>query len=170
MLSLACQCPSLKRVWFLSQIPATGATCGNKVVETGEECDCGTVDECQADTCCDPITCKFAEGAECARGPCCTPECKVRCATCCATCSIPRSRDLRKLHCGSGGGREGGREGVAPEIEGWELSVEIFEISRRNFKMLFGCVSLLNYFLFYFSQYESSLNPFSIKAVSHIYM
>lgn len=62
------------------QIPATGATCGNKILETGEDCDCGTVDECEADKCCDAITCKFAEYAECAHGPCCTNQCKVRCA------------------------------------------------------------------------------------------
>ncbi|KAE8736896.1 hypothetical protein FOCC_FOCC017648 [Frankliniella occidentalis] len=78
-----------------NEIPATGATCGNRIVEgPGEDCDCGTVDECQDDKCCDPITCKFAANAECARGPCCTSDCKLRgpeqvCRESAGECDLP---------------------------------------------------------------------------------
>ncbi|XP_031351128.1 disintegrin and metalloproteinase domain-containing protein 11 isoform X2 [Photinus pyralis] len=53
-------------------------TCGNRVVEEGEDCDCGTIDECPTvDPCCDPITCKLTKEAECASGPCCD-SCRLR--------------------------------------------------------------------------------------------
>lgn len=39
--------------------------CGNGIVEEGEECDCGTEAECANNSCCDPKTCKFKNGAEC---------------------------------------------------------------------------------------------------------
>lgn len=44
--------------------------CGNGFVEEGEECDCGTVSECQ-DVCCNAATCKLAAHAVCSTGPCC---------------------------------------------------------------------------------------------------
>ncbi|NXG40577.1 ADA28 protein, partial [Psilopogon haemacephalus] len=46
------------------------ATCGNGFVEKGEECDCGTPEECTND-CCDPETCKLTAGSMCAQGECC---------------------------------------------------------------------------------------------------
>ncbi|XP_032568444.1 disintegrin and metalloproteinase domain-containing protein 28 [Chiroxiphia lanceolata] len=44
--------------------------CGNGFVERGEECDCGTPEECTND-CCDPETCKLTSGSACAHGECC---------------------------------------------------------------------------------------------------
>lgn len=43
----------------------TGNICGNGIVEAGEECDCGGVDGCGDDSCCDASTCKFKAPAVC---------------------------------------------------------------------------------------------------------
>lgn len=45
--------------------------CGNKLVDPGEECDCGNEKECEKDPCCQPGTCKLRSGAQCANGACC---------------------------------------------------------------------------------------------------
>uniref|UniRef100_A0A8C8SBP4 ADAM metallopeptidase domain 9 n=1 Tax=Pelusios castaneus TaxID=367368 RepID=A0A8C8SBP4_9SAUR len=45
--------------------------CGNKLVDAGEECDCGSAKECENDPCCESNTCKLRAGAECAYGDCC---------------------------------------------------------------------------------------------------
>ncbi|NXL00545.1 ADAM8 protein, partial [Mesembrinibis cayennensis] len=55
-----------------------GPVCGNQFVERGEQCDCGTPEEC-SDRCCNATTCRLSEGAECARGDCCQ-DCKVKAA------------------------------------------------------------------------------------------
>ncbi|NXO55453.1 ADA32 protein, partial [Aramus guarauna] len=44
--------------------------CGNKVVELGEACDCGTAEECRRDPCC-TVGCKLRRGVQCLSGPCC---------------------------------------------------------------------------------------------------
>ncbi|CAL9699255.1 unnamed protein product [Knipowitschia caucasica] len=44
--------------------------CGNGLLEDGEQCDCGTPEECK-DKCCDAATCKFTRGSVCAAGRCC---------------------------------------------------------------------------------------------------
>ncbi|XP_071076205.1 disintegrin and metalloproteinase domain-containing protein 30-like [Desmodus rotundus] len=44
--------------------------CGNKMVEDDEECDCGSLEDCETDRCCQP-GCKFKEGANCSTGLCC---------------------------------------------------------------------------------------------------
>ncbi|XP_072288998.1 zinc metalloproteinase-disintegrin-like MTP8 isoform X2 [Eucyclogobius newberryi] len=49
--------------------------CGNGFVEEGEQCDCGTVEEC-TNRCCNASTCTFSEGSQCAEGECCD-DCKV---------------------------------------------------------------------------------------------
>ncbi|XP_030058359.1 disintegrin and metalloproteinase domain-containing protein 9-like [Microcaecilia unicolor] len=57
--------------------PPPGSTyvmqrCGNRIVETGEQCDCGSQKECAQNKCCEPGTCKFKTRVECAHGNCCT--------------------------------------------------------------------------------------------------
>ncbi|KAJ8250770.1 hypothetical protein COCON_G00226920 [Conger conger] len=47
-----------------------GPVCGNAFLEAGEECDCGTVEECR-NPCCNATTCLLKEGAQCAHGECC---------------------------------------------------------------------------------------------------
>lgn len=46
-------------------------SCGNKLVDPGEECDCGSPKECELDPCCEGSTCKLKQSAECAYGDCC---------------------------------------------------------------------------------------------------
>ncbi|CAH2086905.1 unnamed protein product [Euphydryas editha] len=46
--------------------------CGNGRLDEGEECDCGTIAECQnLNPCCDPFTCRLTKEAQCAEGECC---------------------------------------------------------------------------------------------------
>ncbi|XP_045677754.1 A disintegrin and metallopeptidase domain 3-like [Phyllostomus hastatus] len=47
------------------------ATCGNGVIETGEQCDCGFPETCTFKKCCDPASCTLIGTAECGSGPCC---------------------------------------------------------------------------------------------------
>ncbi|XP_077419472.1 disintegrin and metalloproteinase domain-containing protein 10 isoform X1 [Vanacampus margaritifer] len=59
--------------------------CGNGIVETGEECDCGYSDQC-TDPCCfnanedEGKKCKLQPGKICSpsQGPCCTEECSFK--------------------------------------------------------------------------------------------
>ncbi|XP_067943444.1 disintegrin and metalloproteinase domain-containing protein 10-like [Watersipora subatra] len=65
------------------------ATCGNKVVESGEDCDCGWDDECE-ETCCNPqmttydpllyTPCTYTNSSQCSpsEGACCGSDCKPR--------------------------------------------------------------------------------------------
>ncbi|XP_034971319.1 disintegrin and metalloproteinase domain-containing protein 20-like [Zootoca vivipara] len=50
--------------------------CGNKIVEEGEQCDCGTNTQCESDPCCQP-NCMLRPGATCASGLCCA-RCQYR--------------------------------------------------------------------------------------------
>ncbi|XP_051771375.1 disintegrin and metalloproteinase domain-containing protein 9 [Ctenopharyngodon idella] len=44
--------------------------CGNGILESGEECDCGTPQECN-NKCCNAETCTLTKGSACAAGSCC---------------------------------------------------------------------------------------------------
>ncbi|XP_029459129.1 disintegrin and metalloproteinase domain-containing protein 9-like [Rhinatrema bivittatum] len=59
----------------LLNIPLPGSihapqTCGNKIVEGDEPCDCGSEKECKNDPCCD-FNCEMTQGTECVSGTCC---------------------------------------------------------------------------------------------------
>ncbi|XP_021431767.2 disintegrin and metalloproteinase domain-containing protein 8 isoform X1 [Oncorhynchus mykiss] len=56
-----------------------GPACGNGFLDPGEECDCGTVEECK-NPCCDPTTCRLTEGSSCDHGTCCE-NCQLKQAT-----------------------------------------------------------------------------------------
>ncbi|KAF9960260.1 hypothetical protein BGZ72_007518 [Mortierella alpina] len=53
--------------------------CGNGIREAGEDCDCGSAEDCAKDPCCDGATCKFKNGAVCddLNDDCCQ-NCKLR--------------------------------------------------------------------------------------------
>ncbi|XP_070707476.1 disintegrin and metalloproteinase domain-containing protein 8 [Pempheris klunzingeri] len=57
---------------------SVGPRCGNGLLDPGEECDCGTVEECK-NPCCDASTCRLTEGSQCAHGLCCDT-CQFRAA------------------------------------------------------------------------------------------
>ncbi|XP_039659600.1 disintegrin and metalloproteinase domain-containing protein 28 isoform X2 [Perca fluviatilis] len=62
------------------------SVCGNGFVEEGEQCDCGSVEEC-INPCCNATTCTLKEGSQCSEGECCE-DCKIS----------PRSRECRRQH------------------------------------------------------------------------
>ncbi|XP_033001643.1 disintegrin and metalloproteinase domain-containing protein 21-like [Lacerta agilis] len=79
--------------------PATGGIplidfkyCGNKVVDKGEQCDCGSAAQCESDHCCRP-NCTLRPCADCSSGLCCA-WCKYRpagsiCRKSISTCDLP---------------------------------------------------------------------------------
>ncbi|XP_023573055.1 disintegrin and metalloproteinase domain-containing protein 18 [Octodon degus] len=56
------------------------SVCGNGILESDEECDCGNKGECQFKNCCDYKTCKLKGSVECGSGPCCTTTCELSAA------------------------------------------------------------------------------------------
>ncbi|NXE24234.1 ADA20 protein, partial [Ardeotis kori] len=66
--------------------------CGNKIVESGEQCDCGSASNCRKDPCCHS-NCTFTAGSVCASGKCCK-HCQVlpagtRCRARTGDCDLP---------------------------------------------------------------------------------
>lgn len=57
----------------------SGSQCGNGIVESGEECDCGGTAGCTDNACCDATTCKFKANAVCdpSNEDCCTSTCQL---------------------------------------------------------------------------------------------
>ncbi|KAK2589987.1 hypothetical protein QQS21_012329 [Conoideocrella luteorostrata] len=55
-----------------------GSQCGNGIVESGEDCDCGGAAGCKDNKCCDPKTCKFTANSKCdpSNEDCCTAQCQ----------------------------------------------------------------------------------------------
>ncbi|KAI4807528.1 hypothetical protein KUCAC02_027331 [Chaenocephalus aceratus] len=71
---------------------AAGPSCGNNLLDPGEECDCGPVEECQ-NPCCDAWTCRLTEGFQCAQGECCN-NCQLQpaggvCRESASDCDLP---------------------------------------------------------------------------------
>ncbi|CAI6098448.1 hypothetical protein V2G26_001054 [Clonostachys chloroleuca] len=56
----------------------TGSQCGNGIVESGEDCDCGGEKGCTNNSCCDATTCKYKTNAVCDpdNERCCTSSCQ----------------------------------------------------------------------------------------------
>ncbi|XP_054899219.1 zinc metalloproteinase-disintegrin-like protein H4 subunit A [Poeciliopsis prolifica] len=71
---------------------ALGPHCGNGLLDRGEECDCGTAEEC-INPCCDASTCRLTEGSQCAHGECCE-SCQLKasgsiCRRAAGSCDLP---------------------------------------------------------------------------------
>uniref|UniRef100_A0A3P8XHC7 ADAM metallopeptidase domain 28 n=1 Tax=Esox lucius TaxID=8010 RepID=A0A3P8XHC7_ESOLU len=60
--------------------------CGNGFLERGEDCDCGTLEDCR-NPCCNATSCTLTRGSECAAGECCE-DCKI----------LPSSTKCRRQH------------------------------------------------------------------------
>uniref|UniRef100_A0A2K6G0Z8 ADAM metallopeptidase domain 28 n=1 Tax=Propithecus coquereli TaxID=379532 RepID=A0A2K6G0Z8_PROCO len=76
--------------------------CGNQVVEMGEDCDCGTPEEC-TNICCHAETCKIKAGFQCALGECCE-KCQFKkagkvCRSAKDECDLPEMCDGKSDHC-----------------------------------------------------------------------
>ena len=84
----------------LFNVPKTlfgGPVCGDGILGQGEECDCGTTQECmdKGDTCCDHVTCKLRAHAQCGSGICCE-NCRFKkrgtlCRKTVSECDIPET-------------------------------------------------------------------------------
>ncbi|XP_074141524.1 LOW QUALITY PROTEIN: disintegrin and metalloproteinase domain-containing protein 28 [Sminthopsis crassicaudata] len=76
--------------------------CGNLLIESGEECDCGSPEEC-TNVCCDAVTCKIKPNFKCAFGECCE-NCQMKKAgTLCRPakdeCDLPEMCDGKSGSC-----------------------------------------------------------------------
>uniref|UniRef100_A0A667XR84 ADAM metallopeptidase domain 28 n=1 Tax=Myripristis murdjan TaxID=586833 RepID=A0A667XR84_9TELE len=73
------------------------AYCGNGFLERGEECDCGSVEDC-INPCCNATTCKLTAGSQCAAGECCE-NCKVKCRRKQDDCDLAEYCDGTSANC-----------------------------------------------------------------------
>ncbi|NXJ68918.1 ADAM9 protein, partial [Rostratula benghalensis] len=76
--------------------------CGNNVVDSNEECDCGKPQEC-TNPCCDAVTCKLTPGSQCAQGLCCK-NCKFQvagaeCRSKMDSCDLPEYCNGSNAYC-----------------------------------------------------------------------
>ncbi|XP_036305619.1 disintegrin and metalloproteinase domain-containing protein 1-like [Pipistrellus kuhlii] len=77
------------------------ATCGDGMLDEGEECDCGT--ECATNNCCDD-KCLLKAGSKCSPGPCCNDKCEVQpkgfiCRAARGECDLPEYCDGINAQC-----------------------------------------------------------------------
>uniref|UniRef100_A0A2K6MYV6 ADAM metallopeptidase domain 33 n=1 Tax=Rhinopithecus bieti TaxID=61621 RepID=A0A2K6MYV6_RHIBE len=83
-------------------LPVLPARCGNGFVEAGEECDCGSGQECR-DLCCFAHNCSLRPGAQCAHGDCCV-HCLLKpagalCRQAMGDCDLPEFCTGISSHC-----------------------------------------------------------------------
>ncbi|XP_008052868.1 disintegrin and metalloproteinase domain-containing protein 28-like, partial [Carlito syrichta] len=76
--------------------------CGNYLLEIGEECDCGTPEEC-TNICCEAKTCKLKAIYQCASGVCCE-KCQFKkagmvCRPAKDECDLPEMCDGKSSNC-----------------------------------------------------------------------
>ncbi|XP_015683047.1 zinc metalloproteinase-disintegrin-like HR1b [Protobothrops mucrosquamatus] len=76
--------------------------CGNELLEVGEECDCGSPENCQYQ-CCDAASCKLHSWVKCESGECCD-QCRFRtagteCRAAESECDIPESCTGQSAEC-----------------------------------------------------------------------
>ncbi|XP_058455349.1 disintegrin and metalloproteinase domain-containing protein 12-like [Malaya genurostris] len=80
------------------------STCGNGLLEPGEECDCGLPHVCDT-KCCDALTCRLTVNSTCATGECCDLErCQLRqagsgCRAATGECDLPEFCDGQTAFC-----------------------------------------------------------------------
>ncbi|XP_058429095.1 disintegrin and metalloproteinase domain-containing protein 18 [Marmota monax] len=70
------EAPCLQDLSYLQPLYKNKPVCGNGILESNEECDCGNEEECQFKKCCNFKTCKLKGSVKCGSGPCCTSKCE----------------------------------------------------------------------------------------------
>ncbi|KAK7602201.1 hypothetical protein V9T40_009642 [Parthenolecanium corni] len=62
-----------------NEVTSPNQHCGNNIVEENEDCDCGSLENCEeTDPCCDHITCKLKKESECSAAQKCCSNCKFQ--------------------------------------------------------------------------------------------